>query len=137
MKVYKKIASSFNAYLNCLNSDEIKKDSHGNLWEDNHADNIEEIVKNYLPSGSGIDTGVKFNFDESKNNKLVFNSSYHLMSENGFYIKWIDFKIIVIPSLLNEIDIKIIGYELKKYYVDDYINDCFYNALMEEISHAI
>lgn len=68
MKIYQKIAMVFSAHLNCV----LILDTHSE-WEDKHAEKIESICKNFLlPYGSGFDSGTVFNFDKSRENRLVF-----------------------------------------------------------------
>jgi hypothetical protein len=124
-KVYQKIASTFNAYQNCIVS--------GNQeWKDRHEKTINDIMENNLPNGYGFDIGISFDFENSKDNKLIMLSSYHLMNDNGMYDGWIDFKIIVKPSLAFGFTIDIIGpfsrlrschYGLKD-YIAEIIDHC-------------
>jgi len=115
-KFYQDVAQTFNAYNNCIKS--------GNKeWEDRHANNLEDLVKKYLPRGSGFDNGTKFNWDESKDNKLVFDTAFHHMDENGYYDGWTEHKIIITPDLMNDFNIKITGKNRNN--IKEYINSCF------------
>jgi hypothetical protein len=124
MKLYQRISQKFDAYLNCIKS-------NNKIWEDKHKYDIEELVKNNLPSGSGFDSGTHFDFDKSKNNKLIFNTSYHFMDENGMYDGWENYKIEITPDLSLAFNIKIIG--KNKNDIKDYILDCFCHDLGKEI----
>lgn len=62
-----------------------------------------------LPSGSGIDSGVKFEIDKSAPEKLVFSVPFHHMDENGYYDGWTTYKMTVKPSFWSGFDIKITG----------------------------
>jgi hypothetical protein len=77
-KVYKELATKFNALQNCIKTDNKE-------WEEKHRESIGKIVYYLLPSGSGIDNGNKFDYDNSKKDKLIIYSSFHVMDENGFY----------------------------------------------------
>jgi hypothetical protein len=113
---YQDVAQTFNAYNNCIKS--------GNKeWEDRHANNLEDLVKKYLPRGSGFDNGTKFNWDESKDNKLVFDTAFHHMDENGYYDGWSEHKIIITPDLVNDFNVKITGKNRNN--IKEYINSCF------------
>lgn len=90
--LYQRIASSFRAYLNCI-------ESGNSLWKDKHELAIFDLCRSELPSGSGFDNGTNFSFDESKPNKLVFVFSFHHMDENGCYDGWTHHKLIVKPDL--------------------------------------
>ena len=45
-----------------------------------------------LPHGSGID--VDYNI-ENKKDKYIIHNSYHYMNDVGFYMGWIDYKIVM------------------------------------------
>ena len=97
----------------------------------------QSVIDNYiipkLPSGSGIDNGCKINLKQSKPLKIIIDSSYHAMNENGMYDRWIDFKIIVTPSFDN-IDINIRGNFGSKYqHLKDYLIEIFQDSLSKEI----
>src|SRR5208283_5262110 len=68
-------------------------------WRFKHEYRILELVKEHMPSGSGIDCGTTIDFVASTPEKLVFNASYHHMDQNGFYDGWTDHIITVRPSL--------------------------------------
>ena len=90
-KVYQQIASLVTARANCLKS--------GNEWAGKHEDTIKAIVNDYLPSGSGFDSGTQIDLDKSTGDKLVFYTSYHHMDENGMYDGWTEHHITVRASL--------------------------------------
>ena len=124
-KAYAVIANKFQAFLNCVKS--------GNLeWKDKHSDAIEEIVKDEFPSGSGFDAGTTFNFDESKPERLVFDTSFHHMNDGGYYDGWTEHKVIVTPSLVTGFDLRVTGKDKRD--IKDYIGECFHQCLNAEIS---
>jgi len=105
-------------------------------YNEYHLNKLNELLDK-LPTGSGIDAGSTIAFDECKWDKIVFNSSYHVMDENGFYDGWIDFQVIVRPSFTG-FDLKIKPLRRKKYfndYLHDYIFDVFWDALDSEIDN--
>jgi hypothetical protein len=113
---YQDVAQTFNAYNNCIKS--------GNKeWENRHANNLEDLVEKYLPRGSGFDNGTKFNWDESKDNKLVFDTAFHHMNEGGYYDGWTEHKIIITPDLVNDFNVKITGKNRNN--IKEYIHSCF------------
>jgi len=67
-------------------------------WEQKHRDEIERIVDDGAPSGSGFDSGTTIDLDASTENKLVFTTEYHHMSDAGFYDGWTSHRITVRPS---------------------------------------
>jgi len=97
----------------------------------------QSVIDNYiipkLPSGNGIDNGCKINLKQSKPLKIIIDSSYNAMDENGMYDRRIDFKIIVTPSFDN-IDINIRGNFGSKYqHLKDYLIEIFQDSLSKEI----
>jgi hypothetical protein len=100
--VYVKIARTFQAYQNCIKS-------NNQEWKNKHEQDIIACVENCLPYGSGIDAGIRFDFEKSTPDKLIFYFSYHDMDENGYYAGWYDYKMIITPSLAFDFDIRIVG----------------------------
>ena len=123
--VYQKLARSFQAKENCLMSD-------NNEWYDKHSMVIDHIVRNYLPSGSGIDSGCTVNPKTS--DKFIIESSYHRMDEHGYYDGWIDFKVIVKASLTSNIDLTIIGNFGKHQDLKEYLYELFDHALCQNVN---
>lgn len=99
--LYREISSLVNAVDNC-----IKRGTPE--WEIKHSETIEKLIKQFLPSGAGIDNGVRLD-GTSKPEKLVFTFGYHHMNENGMYDGWTDHKCVVRPSLQFGIVIDITG----------------------------
>ncbi len=90
-QVYKELSSRIKARQNCI-------DSGNDKWYDNHGTVLDHLVNNYLPSGSGIDSGCTI--DNQKSDNLIIYSSFHKMDDNGMYDGWIDFTVRVKPSLI-------------------------------------
>lgn len=88
-------------------------------------DRILSIVKEYLPSGSGIDTGTKICFERSRQNKIVLFCEYHHMT-NGFYDGWTAHYITIRPSFQG-IRIDISGKDRNG--IKDYLYDTYHAAL--------
>lgn len=126
-KLYQAIAQTFQAYLNCL--------KEGNSWQDKHAERIENLVSEYMPSGSGFDCGTNFDWGQSRKDRLVFNTAFHHMDEMGGYIGWSDHSVIVTPSLTFDIDIRVTGKDYDG--IKEYIGDIFHDALMEDVEEKI
>ena len=112
-KLYKILALTVNAYQHCIRVNDVE-------WRDKHQAELEFLVENFMPSGSGVDNGVKLD-EASHDEKLIFNLSYHHMDENGFYDGWTDHRAIVTPSLAFGYSLKITGTnrnEIKEYLAD-------------------
>lgn len=99
-KLYQELALKLNAISNCIDSD-------NQVWLSNHIEDIKNLNQ-FLPSGSGFDSGSMVNLELSQDNKIVIDSSYHLMDQFGFYSHWVDFTITVTSCLMSgfNLDIK-------------------------------
>jgi hypothetical protein len=117
--VYHHLAHYVTAYSNCVLSGNIE-------WKEKHLDQIEYIVKNFLPSGSGIDNGVKLVLEDCNSKRLVFDLGYHHMDEFGSYGGWTYHKVTVRPDFLFMIDISISGPNKNdiKGYLGELLNSC-------------
>ncbi len=108
------LSNIFQAYKSCLASN--------NDFSVKHEERINKILEN-LPHGSGIDSGVKFLWDLSKPDKLIFSLGYHHLNENGYYDGWTEHKLTVVPAFLNGYDMKISG--INRNDIKDYLGDLF------------
>ncbi len=141
MQLYKKLAHLSQAYLNCLHS-------QNNAWLDTHAGRIEDLLKRYLPSGSGFDAGTKYlapegpldvEFLELINapelpdtiERLRFVTGFHHMDQHGGYDGWTDHIITVKPSLCHDFTVSVSGRNRNQ--IKDYIHDVFSSMLCTEI----
>lgn len=122
-KRYQVIATAVQARINC-------KERANTEWFDRWTETIERETNN-LPSGSGIDSGVKFDFDVSTPEKLVFNFGYHHMNECGMYDGWTEHSLIVTPSLQFGFHLRITGKNRND--TKDYLHEIFQYALSEEV----
>jgi len=113
---YSKIANLFVAHENCVASKNTE-------YQFRHAEKIGEMVDNYLPSGSGFDSGTRFVWEESNRNKLVFNTAFHHMNGDGYYDGWTEHKVIVTADLLFGFQIKVTGKNRND--IKEYIAGCF------------
>ena len=124
-KLYKRIAALVIAIENCRKTANIE-------WEEKHIKKIEQLVKENMPHGSGFDNGTFFNHEKSKENKLVFDTSYHHMNENGYYDGWTDHEVIVTPDLAFNFALRITGKNRNE--IKEYMADCFIQALEIEVN---
>ena len=136
MKLYKYLAKNINWY-NGIRQGNTKNDK---IIETKYIDQAFDNIKNaidMLPHGSGIDGTNTIDFDKSNDSKIIIQSSYHCMDEYGGYDGWIDFSVIITPSLENDFDLYIVGYfsdrHSKYAHVKDYLEDIFQYALDEDI----
>ena len=122
-KIFQIIASKANAVRNCEETGNVE-------WMDKHEAAILELVKDYLPSGSGFDCGTKIELDECTDTKLVFSTSFHHMNDIGMYDGWTEHRVVVTPSF-NGFDLKISGRDRNG--IKEVIADYFYADLSKEI----
>lgn len=119
--VIQQLASSIGAYKRC-------EQSKNDEWMVKHFNTIKAIEKQYLPSGSGIDNGSHVLIDDSTENKVVIETSYHHMTE-GMYDGWTGHRIIVTPTFQG-IDVKVTGRDRNQ--IKDYLGDVFHESLSED-----
>ena len=125
--LYQALASSLNAIKNC-------KKTGNKEWQAKHISRLHKLVKNHMPSGAGIDRGTVFIFEESTENRLVFQMDFHHMDDNGFYDGWTEHTVTVRASLAFELDIKISGEDRDN--VKEMLHEIAYSALTEKVSRS-
>ena len=127
-KIYKRLAKMANSRLRCLvDSSKFPKEI------ENYENEIDNIMKNVLPHGSGIDDGCSFNYNKSQNNRLVINSAYHCMNENGYYDGWVDFTVVLTPDFELDYTLNIRGNFGKYGHVKDYLYQIFGDSFDQEV----
>ena len=126
--LYKLLASKINAIENCRKS--------GNTeWQDKHTESVCKLVNEYMPHGSGIDSGVRMHRPGkygSKSNKIMFSFDYHHMRD-GFYTHWSSHTLTITPSLVNDFDMRITKDGERDCSFMDYLYQTFQYALSEEV----
>ena len=125
MKLYQQIATSLQAMLNCV-------DSGNQEWLVRHRENIDQIVRDLMPSGSGVDTGTAMWIEESTPNKLVFHFSFHHMDDMGGYDGWTEHTLTVKPDLAFGFALSISGPDRND--IKDYLHELFHYALSQELA---
>jgi hypothetical protein len=111
--IYKRIAILL-AWRACI-------DNTG-LYESRQNAELRQIMKDFAPSGSGIDCGTKLD-DDSTAQKLIFNVSFHHMNDSGYYDGWTEHRVIVTPNMAMDYDLRITGpnrNDIKTYLYDVY-----------------
>lgn len=121
LKLYQVLARHLNAMENC-------RESNNTEWLDKHHDSVARLVKDHMPSGGGFDSGTTVDLDASRGGeKLVFNTSFHHMDDNGMYDGWTEHAVTIKPCLLFGFDLKVSGRDRRD--IKDYIAECFHAAL--------
>lgn len=120
--LYSELASAVAARKNCEN--------HNNTeWFDKWTERLEDLQREYLPSGSGFDSGTKIDLDASHADKLVLHTSFHHMNEAGYYDGWTEHVITVTPAF-DGINIRISGRNRND--IKDYISQTFHDSLTSQ-----
>jgi hypothetical protein len=122
--LYSELASLVQARANCA-------ESGNDEWFSRHAERIETLVSEHMPSGSGFDSGTKIDLDASHADKLVFTTSFHHMHESGMYDGWTEHTVTVTPSLTSGFHLRISGRNRND--IKEYIADCFNVALEHDL----
>lgn len=130
MKVYQAIARALQARETCIQEGRTEQ---AEMWDEKL-----EKLENYLPSGSGFDSGESID-EASKPKKIIINGKFHVMDEFGMYDGFAEYKIIITPSLVYEIDLKLIGstsWPKRMSYagLKDYILEVYQGTLESEIT---
>jgi hypothetical protein len=122
--LYRQIASTLRAIKNC--------EKMGNAeWIERHTARLDSELPNVLPYGGGFDGGSTLLIDESTAQKLVFSTSYHHMSENGYYDGWTEHNVIVTPCLYSGFNLRVTGRDRNQ--IKDYIGELFHSVLSAEM----
>lgn len=120
-KNYKRIANLINAREFCLIQDYPKH-------ADKHESEIDRIINEDFPSGSGFDSGTQIDYAKSTGEKLVFITAFHHM-EDGYYTHWTYHNVIVTPSLRYDFELEVTGDDDNE--IIAYIEEMFYTSLQQ------
>lgn len=118
----------FSKYLSALKNTENydEKNTIADFKLQSHwREKIYELVE-LLPHGNGIDEGVKFDYDNSTPEKLIFTCGFHHMDQNGYYSGWTYHNLTITPSLQFGFKMKISG--KNKNDIKAYLYDLFDSA---------
>ena len=121
-KVYEKLAESFTAFQSCI--------KFNNIWSEKWSQTIEKIQSDYLPSGSGIDSGTVFDYGLSKPDCLVLITGFHHMNKTGMYTHWTEHTIRAYPNFVSGIKMTISGRNDND--IKEYLYEVFFDALTQE-----
>lgn len=100
-------------------------------WRERHLEVLEEIQRYHLPGGSGFDRGTRIDLDKSTPERVVFTTSFHHMDENGHYNGWTDHTVVVTPSFVYGVNIRVTG--RNKNNIKEYIDETFRGVLLGEL----
>lgn len=124
--LFQHLAARVNAIANC-------KRAGNKEWIARHAAVIRGLVREYMPSGSGIDSGTRFRSDLSRDSLLAFETSFHHMHDGGAYDGWTEHMVRVRPCLMFGFTLSISGPNRND--IKEYLRDVFSAALERELSN--
>ncbi len=130
MKLYQRLAQLVTARMNCLKPNRFSGES-AEEWAKKHEAAIKDLVKNLMPSGSGIDNGTEIDLEKSNGEKLTFLMGYHHMDENGYYDGWTNHTVTVTASLEHDFNVRVSGKDRNQ--IKDYIADMYRECLIQEV----
>ena len=91
------------------------------------------LVREHMPSGSGFDNGTKLLLPDplkvrsgKQVDKLVFNTSFHHMNDNGMYTGWTNHSVIVQPDW-SGLSVQVTGRDTNG--IKEFIGEVFDQAL--------
>jgi len=126
-KLARLIAASFSAF------------SLGNwTWADNHKDAADQLVFEFMPSGSGFDSGTQIDWNSQeawfqnhkKVDRIYMRTSFHHMNEAGMYTHWTHHAL-TITAAFDGFDMHMTKGRADEGFMD-YAQDSFNDALLSK-----
>jgi hypothetical protein len=126
MKLYQELAVLVGAYHRCR----VSTDPAVAAFASKHVERLSELEK-LLPSGGGFDLGSHLDIDNSTDERLVIRTSFHHMNDAGFYDGWTDHQIVVRPSLVFGMALRIAGRNRND--IKEYMYEVFHETLTTDV----
>lgn len=120
--LYSEFSKTISAYKRCVAGE----------WAKRHQETLDLLLER-MPSGSGLDNGVRLDLDSSHEDKLIFNTEYHHMNDGGYYDGWTSHSIVITPSLSQDFHIRVTGRDRNE--VKEYIAETFSFALQRDVTY--
>jgi len=136
--LYKVLALLVDARLRCLEGQQDRDESSKAYWMEmayRHKQDIADLVKDYMPSGSGFDGGTTIDFGGSTGDRLVFETAFHHMDDGGSYDGWTEHRVTVRSSLMFDFTLTVSG--KNRNGIKDLIHEVFHAALETEIDKSV
>ena len=121
--LYSELASAIDARKRCIETN--------NDWAEKWSAAIKNAEDNFLPHGSGVDSGCKIDLERSHGGKLVIDLGYHHMNDVGYYDGWTEHTAYVTPSF-DGINIRITG--SNRGDIKDYLYETLEYALTQRVN---
>jgi hypothetical protein len=123
--LYQVLATLSEAIDNC-------RDSGNTEWATKHGAEMDRLCREYLPSGSGFDSGTKV--ASYGGPVLTLTADYHHMDAHGSYSGWTYHRVVVLPNLAHGFYLNVTGRD--KNGIKDYIAETFDAALRSEMEQT-
>ena len=125
--LYSELAQAIQARKSCEQS--------GNTeWFDKCSSRI-KTIEDLLPHGSGFDSGTKVNLEASHADRLVFETSFHHMTDSGMYDGWTEHTVTVTPAFIGDYHIRISGRNVND--IKEFIAEEFEYILRLDITYEL
>lgn len=139
MNVLTALAIRINARLTLVQSIDRSPDSNSpsnktaHEWVQLYTTAANDIVKKYLPSGSGFDAGSLIDWETTQSEYIVISAPFHPMDAHGYYKDWVELMVAITPSLIG-FNLHIMGSpEPEVDELKDYVHQVFSDCLQAEI----
>lgn len=99
---------------------------------------IDRLVRQHLPSGSGFDKGVEWfqQKDQHLHTRLSFKADFHPMDDAGNYWPWVTFNVTA-EARFDGIDVRVKSANVSRQHraagLPDYVAEVFHDALVAEV----
>lgn len=130
MMLIEHIAHTLAAIKNCEKQTSACSNEPQRTWLDRHYEAMSGFEA-LLPHGSGIDDGTRLDRVKSTDERIVFDFGYHHMDVNGYYDGWTTHQLIVKPSFIYKLDMRLTGPNRNQ--IKDYLHEVYYTCLTQEI----
>lgn len=87
-------------------------------------------IEKMLPHGSGFDSGTKI--IDATSQRIIFETAFHHMDDNGYYCGWTEHRVTVKADLLYGYIVRVSG--VNKRGIKEYIQDVFCEILDQEFT---
>lgn len=100
-------------------------------WFERHSEKLYALVKEHMPSGSGVDNGTEIVFVRSGGSRLTFTCDFHHMNDAGYYDGWTQHTVTVRPDFCYGFHITVSGRNRND--ICDYLAELFTSALATDV----
>lgn len=125
--LYRALADLIGARQNCEQGARFSPE-----WSARHMETADKLARDFLPCGSGFDSGTRIDWDRSTAECIVLQTAFHHMDAHGGYDGWTDHAVQIRASLRFGFTCSISGRDRNGF--KDYAHEVFNSALNAEVS---